>query len=128
LIAVIVLVVLAVWLGSQAALNTAYPVLAVKSGSMCIPQDGACDGWSHPFSRTLHKGDLIIIQGVAPADLNANYPDSDIIVYHNPSNPDELIVHRIVAKIEINGTLYFSTEGDGNGIKKWPDKPDMIDQ
>jgi hypothetical protein len=109
-------------------LNTAYPVLAVKSGSMCIPQDGACDGWSHPFSRTLHKGDLIIIQGVAPADLNANYPDSDIIVYHNPSNPDELIVHRIVAKIEINGTLYFSTEGDGNGIKKWPDKPDMIDQ
>jgi hypothetical protein len=37
-------------------------------------------------------------------------------------------VHRIVAKIEINGTLYFSTEGDGNGIKKWPDKPDMIDQ
>jgi hypothetical protein len=69
LIAVIALVVLAVWLGSQAALNTAYPVLAVKSGSMGIPQDGACDGWSHPFSRTLHKGDLIIIQGVAPADL-----------------------------------------------------------
>jgi signal peptidase I len=128
MVVVIVLVVLVFWLGSQAVLNTGYPALAVKSGSMCTLQDSACDGWSHPFAQTLHIGDLIIIQGVDPADLNSDYPDSDIIVYHNPSNPDELIVHRIVAKTEINGTLYFSTEGDGNGAKKWPDQPDMIDQ
>jgi signal peptidase I len=127
MVAAIALVVLAFWLGSQAVLNTGYPALAVKSGSMCTLQDGACDGWSHPFTQTLHIGDLIIIQGVDPAELNANYPNSDIIVYHNPTDPDELIVHRIVNETDINGTLYFSTEGDGNGAKKWPDQPDLVD-
>ena len=114
------------WYGSQAVLNTQYPALAVVSGSMCIPYDGACDGWTsltHPFARTLHKGDMIIIQGVNPADLNADYPNSDIIVFHKPEEPDELIVHRIVAKEERNGTLYFYTKGDGNGINKWPAIP-----
>jgi signal peptidase I len=110
------------WYGSQAVLNTSYPVLAVVSGSMCIPYDGACDGWSHPFARTLHIGDLIIIQGVNPTDLKADYPNSDIIVFHNPSDPSELIVHRIVAKEERNGTLYFYTKGDGNG-HAWPAIP-----
>jgi len=127
-IILIVLIIAGFWFGTQAVLHTPYPVLAVTSGSMCIPYDGACDGWSHPFARTLHTGDLIIIQGVNPADLNANYPNSDIIVYHNPTDPQELIVHRIVSKSEANGTLYFSTEGDGNGVLKWPNTPDQIDR
>jgi signal peptidase I len=122
-IGLIALVVFGFWYGSQAVLNTPYPALAVVSGSMCIPYDGACDGWSHPFARTLHIGDLIVIQGVNPADLNANYPNSDIIVFHEPSDPTELIVHRIIAEQEINGTLYFRTKGDGNG-NKWPDTPE----
>jgi len=125
-VAVIGLIALAVfsfWYGSQAILNTPYPALAVVSGSMCIPYDGTCDGWTHPFSQTLHIGDLIIIQGVNPTQLNANYPDSDIIVFHKPSNPDELIVHRIVAKEERDGTVYFYTKGDGNGFNKWPNIP-----
>ncbi len=100
------------------------PALAVVSGSMCIPYDGACDGWlsiSHPFERTLHKGDIIIIQGVNPATLNANYPESDIIVFHKPSNPDELIVHRIVKEEIVNGKYFFFTKGDGNSAPDvWP--------
>jgi signal peptidase len=122
----IALAIFGFWYGSQAVLNTQYPALAVVSGSMCIPYDGACEGWTsltHPFARTLHKGDMIIVQGVNPADLNADYPNSDIIVFHKPGDPDELIVHRIVAKEERNGTLYFYTKGDGNGINKWPAIP-----
>jgi len=122
-IGLIALAVFSFWYGSQAILNTPYPALAVVSGSMCIPCDGTCDGWTHPFSQTLHIGDLIIIQGVNPADLNANYPDSDIIVFHKPSNPDELIVHRIVAKEERDGIVYFYTKGDGNG-NVWPSTPE----
>ncbi len=122
-IGLIVLVVFGFWYGSQLVLNTPYPVLAVVSGSMCIPYDGACDGWSHPFARTLHIGDLIIVQGVNPADLNDNYPNSDIIVFHKPGDPSELIVHRIVAVDDVNGKLYFRTKGDGNGIHKWPETP-----
>jgi signal peptidase I len=122
-IGLIALAVFGFWYGSQVVLNTPYPALAVVSGSMCIPYDGACDGWTHPFSRTLHIGDLIIVQGVNPEDLNINYPDSDIIVFHQPDDSNELIVHRIVAVDEINGTLYFRTKGDGNSPVKWPDTP-----
>ena len=128
-IGLIVLVIFGFWYGSQVVLNTPYPALAVVTGSMCIPYDGACDGWSHTFERTLHIGDLIIIQGVKPADLNVNYPDSDIIVYYNPrypTDPSKLIVHRIVDKEEINGKIYFNTKGDGNGAK-WPSPPDTVD-
>jgi signal peptidase I len=122
-IGLIALAVFGFWYGSQAVLNTPYPALAVVSGSMCVPYDGACDGWTHPFARTLHIGDLIIVQGVKPQDLNTNYPDSDIIVFHRPNNPDELIVHRIAAVEEVNGTLYFRTKGDGNSMHKWPNTP-----
>jgi signal peptidase I len=125
-IGLIALAVFGFWFGSQVVLNTPYPALAVVSGSMCIPYDGACDGWlsvTHPFARTLHKGDLIIVQGVNPEDLNTNYPDSDIIVFHQPSDPSDLIVHRIVAVDEVNGTLYFRTKGDGNSPVKWPNTP-----
>ena len=122
-IGLIVLVIFGFWYGSQVVLNTPYPALAVVSGSMCIPQNDRCDGWSHPFSQTLHIGDLIIVQGIAAEDLNSNYPNSDIIVFHKPDNPDELVVHRIVAEEEKNGSIYFLTKGDGNGINKWPNKP-----
>ena len=121
-IGLIVLIVFGFWYSSQAVLNTQYPVLAVVTGSMCIPYDGACDGLWHPFDRTLHVGDLIIVQGVPPATLNVNYPNSDIIVFRKPGS-DELIVHRIAAREEINGKLYFRTKGDGNGVNKWPATP-----
>ena len=125
-IGLILLVVFGFWYGSQLVLNTQYPVLAVVSGSMCIPYDGQCDGWTHPFDRTLHIGDLIIVQGVNPADLSDDYPNSDIIVFRKPGNPDELIVHRIVAINEVNGKLYFRTKGDGNG-NKWPRTPQITE-
>ncbi len=124
-IGLIVAIVLVFFYGSQLVLNTPYPTLTVETGSMCIPFDGSCDGWSHLFNRTLHVGDLLIVQGVNAADLNTNYPDSDIIVFHEPGNPDRLIVHRIAAVQDINGTLYFQTKGDGNGGTnyRWPTTP-----
>jgi len=124
----IMLAVLGFWYGAQMVLNTRYPALAVVTGSMCIPQHAECDGWTHPFDRTLHVGDLIILQGVNPEDLNADYPNSDIIVYQDPrypNDPNEMIVHRIVAKQEINGTWYFQTKGDGND-GKWPNPVDPL--
>jgi signal peptidase I len=129
-IALIVGIVLGFFFGLQLGLKTSYPLLTVESGSMCVPYDAKCDGWlslTHPFAHTLHKGDIIVLQGVNSKDLNTNYPNSDIIVYHDPrdpTNPKDLIVHRIVAREEINGTLYFYTKGDGNSDIKWPNVPD----
>jgi hypothetical protein len=117
------------FLGIQLVLGTPAPLRVVESGSMCVPYDGACEGWfslDHPFAQTLHKGDIIIIQAVNPADLNANYPNSDIIVYRNPNGVTP-IVHRIVEEIEMDGTLYFKTKGDGNGPVTWPAIPNYYD-
>jgi hypothetical protein len=122
-VGLIVVIVFGFWYGSQLILNTKIPpALAVVSGSMCIPYDGACDGWTHPFTKTLHIGDIIIIQGINPKDLNTNYPNSDTIVFTSPQDPNELIVHRIIGKTEVNGVIYFETKGDGNG-NKWPQTP-----
>jgi len=129
IIGLLALAFLGFWYGAQIAMNTKiFPALAVKSGSMCVPQDDRCDGWTHPFARTLHIGDIIIIQRVNPADLNADYPNSDIIVYQDPrypTDPSQMIVHRIVKKQEINGTWYFQTKGDGND-GKWPSPVDTL--
>jgi len=102
----IVAIIAGFFWGMQLVLGTSIPVRVVESGSICVSY-GACDGWrslDHPFAQTLHKGDIIIIQAVNPADLNANYPNSDSIVYKNPNGVTP-IVHRIVEKQEINGTL-----------------------
>ena len=123
-IAVIIAIVLGFFFGLQLVLGTSVPVRVVESGSMCVPYDSACNGWSHPFAQTLHIGDIIIIQKVNPADLNANYPYSDIIVYENPTDPTSTpIVHRIVATYTVNGSIYFQTKGDGNPSTTWPGTP-----
>jgi signal peptidase I len=120
MIGLIVIIVLGFWYGSRAVLNTDYPMLAVASGSMCMLPGPYCDGWSHPFERTLHVGDLIVVEGINVSNINAApYPDGDIIVFHQLSG-DELIVHRAIEKRVQNGEIYFVTKGDGN---MGPDQP-----
>jgi hypothetical protein len=126
-IVLIVTVVLSFLFGLQLALHTPDPALTVESGSMSIPYDAADNFWlsiAHPFDRTLSIGDIIIIQGVNPKDLNTNYPNSDIIVFHDPQPGyyNTLIVHRIIGTKVVNGTTYYLTKGDGNG-NPWPQKP-----
>jgi signal peptidase I len=115
MVILIIAVVFGFWYGSQLVLNTQYPALAVASGSMCKVQHMYCDGWSHPFSQTLHVGDLIIVQGVDPKEIKAAAePDGDIIVFHQPNSGNELIVHRAIKREISDGEIYFTTKGDGN--------------
>jgi len=115
MILLIVIVVFGFWFGLRLGLNTNNPMLAVASGSMCTLQPNQCDGWSHPFARTLHTGDLIIIQGVNASDIHPGpYPNGDILVFRLNSESDELIVHRAIGETTINGTIYFITKGDAN--------------
>lgn len=118
MIVVVVAIVFGLWFGSQIILGTPYPALAVASGSMCeVQPDGGngCDGWSHPFGRTLHTGDLIIIKAVDPKQIVTGLqPNGDIIVFHSPISP-ELIVHRAIANKTENGLIYFETKGDWTG-------------
>jgi len=125
-VGLIVAVALVFYLGLCIALGTSAPLRVVSSGSMCLSEEG-CDGWSHPFTPTLHRGDIIVIQTVKPEELNVDYPNSDIIVYQNPDlrhNPEATpIVHRIVSAYQdSNGTWHFQTKGDGN-LHHWPQIP-----
>jgi signal peptidase I len=125
-IVLIVVVVLGFWFGLRFGLNTDYPMLAVASGSMCLVQPNQCDGWSHPFARTLHTGDLIIVQGVSASDIHTGpYPVGDILVFHESPGSDELIVHRAIGNTTIDGTLYFITQGDANNAPGPPNNPGL---
>jgi hypothetical protein len=122
-IGLVIVVVLGGYFVLGLALGTDTPIRVVESGSMCT-MVGGCDGFSDVFTQTLHIGDLIVIQRLDNVqDYNVNYPNSDIIVYQNPELAANLgttpIVHRIVARYEVNGTYYFQTKGDGNG-NHWP--------
>ena len=132
-IGIIAAVVLGLFFALQLTLGGGVPIRVVESGSMSLPLNFITGPpysmkdfsltLEHPFGRTLDTGDIIIVQRVDPKDLNTNYPNSDIIVYQNPTNlHDTPIVHRIVAVDNINGTLYFQTKGDGNG-QQWPKVP-----
>ncbi|KXH70098.1 MAG: hypothetical protein AM326_04540 [Candidatus Thorarchaeota archaeon SMTZ-45] len=48
---------------------------------------------------TLKVGDTILVQPVSSISaISTSYETGDIICFHKPSNPDELIVHRAVEK------------------------------
>jgi signal peptidase I len=99
MIILINVIVFGSWFGVQWTLKTEYPALAVASTSM-LP--------------TLNVGDLIIVQGIPPSQVYANYLNGDIIVFRNPSNPNDLIVHRAVNKVQTGDVYYFTTHGDNN--------------
>ena len=79
---------------------------------------------SASMEPTINAGNYVFVdEQVNPRDLSTDYPNSDIIVFHQPGDPSDLIVHRIVAVDEIGGELYFRTKGDGNSPAKYPDTP-----
>ena len=107
------------WFASKIMLNTEYPILPVSSSNICVFQLN-CDGLMHPLERTLHVGDLIIVQGVNTMSVRVAYPNSDILVFHFPKQnsyqKDELAITRVIAKEERDGITYFRTKGDGQRV------------
>jgi len=93
-----IVLVFVFWFGLQLALNTRNPVSAVVSTSM-LP--------------TLNVGDLIVIQGVDPSELNAQYITGDIVVFEHPTR-GEPIVHRAVKLEERSDGYWITTHGDNN--------------
>ena len=100
-----ILAVLIFWYSLTFILGTGNPILAVASESM---------------EPVLYRGDLIIIEGVKNiSDIHVGTKDSanpgDIIIFHEPQDSGELIVHRAVERIDNgDGTYSFKTKGDNN--------------
>jgi signal peptidase I len=106
LVGLVILGAITVWGGIRLALNTEYPILVVSSPSMCPPSN--C---------VLPVGALVVIRGEDPSALKVG----DIVVFRgNPSDPNYLIIHRIIILYTpSNDTAYsgqyaFVTHGDAN--------------
>ena len=74
--------------------NTSYPILVIVGKSM---------------EPTLYAGDLVLITNIKINELKIN---QDIIVYHNPGNYDELIIHRVIERLDDNNQTIIRTQGD----------------
>lgn len=112
MIAIVVLSVLIFWFGISFVLKTGNPILAVASESM---------------EPLLYKGDLIVIEGIENViEIQVGFKDSDqpgdIIIFHKPSDPTELIVHRAIEKRDAgDGTYVYRTQGDNERTNRFPD-------
>lgn len=97
IIAIPIISVIAIYFGFQIALATTKPFVAVASGSM---------------SPALEIGDLLIIQGVSPENIQKD----DIIVFTPlPEYGSAYNIHRVTRIQQLgNGTLLFKTKGDAN--------------
>jgi signal peptidase len=94
-ITIILVIMGMVWLLPRVALGTSTPFFSVSSGSM-IP--------------TLNVGDYIVVKYEPFDELKVG----DIIVFHSPINPNDIIVHRIFDIKLVNGEKTLITKGDNN--------------
>lgn len=121
IVALVIIIVFGFWNGLAYALGTPYPMVAVEGASMCTLPGQYCDGWTHPFERTLHDGDLVILQGVDPKTIDIG----DIIVYRTSSG--RFIIHRVIdITLGPNDKLIFTTKGDGNPSADSPVPEDNV--
>ncbi len=94
-IIIVVVAVLVIWIGLQAAFGTQNPFYVVASGSM-IP--------------VLQVYDIIVIQGHEPFE---EVQVGDIIVFDRPSDHNRVIVHRVQSILDENPKT-IRTQGDAN--------------
>jgi hypothetical protein len=103
-------------------LNTEFPVLVVSSGSMC-------QRLSNPTINecTLPIGALIVIRGQDPSTIIASnittpgvVPNGSIIVFREypqyNTDPNYLVVHRVIKVNHTPQGYFFETRGDANGF------------
>jgi len=97
----------------RVSLKTKNPLVIVISDSM---------------EPTIYRGDLLIIQGINPAEIE----NETIILYNSLGlwppphrQVEEPIVHRVISKYmnETDGKWYFITLGDNNDDTDPPDGP-----
>ena len=123
-----ILIKFIVFPGLGLALGTTYPIVAVVSNSMEHNSLDFDDWWNVKINQYsqynitkqdfndfilkngFNKGDIIILKGSSPADLEVG----NIIVFKT-YRPDP-IIHRIVRKWKEGDNYYFQTKGDNNAI------------
>lgn len=71
---------------------------------------------SFPFVNGFNKGDIMFLYSPKNVDIG------DVIVYQAAHRSDP-IIHRVVKKIEDQGTIFYTTKGDNNcGVAPFEEK------
>jgi signal peptidase len=68
---------------------------------------------SGSMSPGFPTGGVVVTRRVPVSSL----AERDVIIFHKPTNPDELVVHRIVGLTTKGGATVIETKGDNNTIK-----------
>jgi signal peptidase len=94
----VLVVVVLVAVGAVAAVATgSYQARPVLTGSM---------------RPGLPVGGVVVTKRVPLSSLKVR----DVIVFHRPDIPTDLVVHRIIAMNQVGGSLVIQTQGDNNPI------------
>lgn len=117
--------------------GTSFPVVAVVSSSM-EHNGNSFDSWwegngefyenvdiekeefkGYKFKNGFNKGDIIILFGVKPKDINRG-----MVIVYSTNQYRYPIIHRTVGMEDTNGRILIETKGDNNSS---PD-PELVDQ
>ncbi|MFW6024780.1 MAG: signal peptidase I [Candidatus Woesearchaeota archaeon] len=132
LVLAFILVRFLIYPGLSLILGTNFPVVTVITGSMV--QEGSFNNWwnspineditqgefyerynisinkfkEFPFNRGFNIGDLIILRGKNPEEIEIG----DALVFE--ASLSKPIIHRVIDKWKEDGKVYFTTKGDNN--------------
>ena len=112
-------------LSACAALSSAlvFSFVSVKLGHEVLRVHGIS------MEPALREGDLVILAFESEAkQVVAEYGTGDVVVFHKPGDPGELVAHRAVEKYADGERWYFVTKGDNNpSIDDWKvSESDMV--
>lgn len=102
-------------------LHNLTPFSAVTSDSMKHRGDGwndyftkrGLDPSGFPFQGGFERGDLLFVEGCGAEDISVG----DVIVFTVPGHGE--FAHRVVEKVETDGSFRFRTKGDANPDSFW---------
>ncbi|MHA1973799.1 MAG: signal peptidase I [Candidatus Hodarchaeales archaeon] len=87
------------------------PQVAVTTGSMLPIYNGYQDNDGLPIYP--FRGDILLVRKVSPENIKIG----DVIVFQRSNDSSDIpVVHRVIAKWEVNGEFVFKTNGDNNVI------------
>jgi signal peptidase I len=99
------------WIACAVAILAALVVAVVGVGPRVLPyRTYAITGGS--MEPTIRLGAEAFVRPVSARQLRVG----DVITFHKPGEPRELVTHRIVAVRRIAGTKVFVTKGDANAV------------
>jgi len=80
------------------ALISGWQPLSVVSGSM---------------QPAVAPGSLVMVQ---PADPDSFYAKPSILAFADPNRPGQLLTHRVVDTVKVDGVVAYTTKGDANRV------------